>query len=149
MKRRNPLHKIKILLEHLESNIHNEKNRDERILQRSFPPQNVFSDILDFCLHRQLIKRIKKPELEQGNYQIDITPDGLEFLEKLRQGERNIEAHKFQRQLVSTSVIVALGVLFNVINGIDFSHQAFFKVIILLAILAITIIILYDFFKRE
>ncbi len=146
-KKRNLLHKVQIFLEHLESNFHNPEKRKESVLQNTFPPKEAFSNIVDFCLERGIIKRLVKGKGVSREYEDQITLDGSEFLEKLRRTEREKQAHKFQRQLVITSLILAMGVSFNAISSTNVSFREISLSALLIGILALTLYVLVDFIK--
>ena len=152
MKRRDPMRKVLIFLRHLESNFNNPKKRLFSTLEKTFPPKKEFSDIKDFCLHRNIIKLFPVGKGESRDYDITLTLEGYEYLEKLRRNERDKQTHKFQRQLVITSLILAMGVSLNAVVLIDSTNSAFkglFLTILLGGILGLTLYVIVNFFTRE
>lgn len=147
MKRRNLLRKVKNFLEHLESNVNNPEKRRTEILERSFPPKKQLSDIIDFCHENRLIKTDLVPR--KGNVQYSITIHGLEFIERQRQKDRDKEAHKFQRLLVITSLILAMGVSFNAISQTEILFKKASLTLLLIGILTLTLYVLISFIKRK
>ena len=146
MKRRNPLRKIRIFLEHLESNFYNPNKRTRAALEKAFPPKKFFSDIYTYCINRHLIE-VEKSD-KKGNYLFQVSLEGMEFLEEQKQKDRNKEAHKFQRQLVITSLILAMGVSFNAVSQTNIPFKSASLVILLIGILALTLYVIINFIKR-
>ena len=146
MKKRSLLEKVRSFLKHLDSNLHNPKKRRTDLLQRSFPPKKALSDIIDFCHENRLIKTDLVPS--KGNVQYSVTIHGVEFLDRQKQNDRDREAHKFQRQLVVTSLILAMGVSFNAISQTEIPFKNESLTALLIGILVLTLYVLVNFMRR-
>ena len=146
MKKRNPLKKIRTFLEHLESNFHNPNKRTREALEKAFPQKESFSDIYTYYINKNLIKPIKIDK--DGSFILEVSLEGMEFLERQRQNDRDKEAHKFQKQLVITSLILATGVSFNAITQTEIPFKSESLTALLLIILALTLYVLISFIKR-
>lgn len=147
MKRRNPLRKIRTFLEHLESNFHNPEKRTKEALEKTFPPKRMFSDIFSFCQNKHLIQTEYLDK--QGPLRFYISLEGMEFLERQKQNDMGKESHKFQKQLVITSLILAMGVSVNAINQSNFSYKEIILPIFSVGTIALTLYVLISFFRRR
>lgn len=114
MKKRYPLSKLSLFLEHLESNMFSEDKRLNFNLEKSFPPKIDYDKMNKLCLEAGYIKE----EKNKKNTTYYITSDGLKFLEEIRKIERDRKNLKFQEVLVKTNIVLALGIISQIVDGL-------------------------------
>jgi len=150
------MQEVENLLQYLEDNYYDEEKRMEVNLVKKFKSEKDFDKLLDFCFFgRGYVRRkvhgkgTRVKNRKERDFELVIEPNGSHFLEERRRTKREIRSHRFQKQLVMTSLILALGVIFSGVNLTEVLYKDQVLIVLLIMIVGLTINVLIDFYNTK